>query len=458
MLALLSVALLGLGLWTQYRASKPIGEGEILKAGADRSAELWSRLRTELGSVDRAVRSIRNTLDIEAVALVNVHGQVLASTSANQIGQAFDDPFLLEHVEGGEFIAYTNPVAEPVLIDSELRWPAGYPLYQVIAPVDEGALILFYDLQALTLQTLRISRLQEESAAMLGAALVLAVFVFSILRARTLAARRAVAAQIAEQRSRELEANNARLDEARSEAERALAVAEEANRVRSEFVLMINHELRTPLTSVVTGAQVLLEDLPPEDRREVLHDMIRDGRRLADLIAQMLTVARLENRNLAFDLVNHPAEHLVDDVARACSLDGVEIDHPLVAVTDRAGFLQVLMILVDNARKHGASNVRVRVDSQPLTDAQVTIGDAPKPGVHFLVADDGPGFDPSFLPKAFGKFSKGNRSSGTGLGLYFARMIIEALHGSIAVKTGPGGTQIDVAVPAAIGSRVGVAA
>lgn len=458
LLALLSVGLLGLGFWTQYRASKPIGEGEILQAGANRSAELWPGLLAELGSIDRAVRSIRNTLDIEAVALVDFHGQVLASTSANQIGQMFDDPFLLAHVEEREFIAYTNPVSEPLLIDSEPRWPAEYPLYQVIAPVDEGALILFYDLQALTLQTLRVSRLQDEAAAMVGAALVLAVFLFSILRARRLSARRAAAAEIMEERSRELEANNARLEEARREAERALALAEEANRVRSEFVLMINHELRTPLTSVVTGAQVLLEDLPPEDRRAVIQDMIRDGRRLADLMAQMLTVARLENRNLAFDLVKWPAEHLLDDLASACSVDDVEIDHSLVAVTDRAGLLQVLMILVDNARKHGASNVRVRVDSRPLTDAQVTVGDAPNPGVHFLVGDDGPGFDQSFLPKAFGKFSKGSRSSGTGLGLYFASMIIQALRGSIAVRTGPGGTQIDVAVPAAVGSRVEVAA
>lgn len=458
LLALLSVGLLGLGFWTQYRSSKPIGDGEILEAGANRSAELWPALRAELGSIDRAVRSIRNTLDIEAVALIDVDGHVLASTSVNQVGQVFDDPVLLNHLEEGEFIAYTNPLSEPLLIDSEVRWPAEYPLYQVVAPVEEGALLLYYDLHALNLQTLRVSRLQAEAAALVVAALVAAFLLFSILRARMLAARRAAAAQITEERSRELEVNNARLEEARGDAERALALAEETNRVRSEFVLMINHELRTPLTSVVTGARVLLEELPAEDREAILHDMIRDGERLADLMAQMLTVARLENRNRAFDLVNCRAEHLLDDLARACQLDGVELDRSLVAVTDRAGLLQVLMILIDNARKHGATNVRVRVGSLPLSGADLSLGHVPNPGVHWLVDDDGPGFDKSFLPEAFGKFSKGSRSSGTGLGLYFASMITKALRGSIAVRTGPGGTQVDVTVPAAIATQAGVAA
>ena len=89
----------------------------------------------------------------------------------------------------------------------------------------------------------------------------------------------------------------------RSNCSRALAAEQETNRIRSEFVLMINHELRTPLTSVVTGAELLADDgLGDSDRRELVGDMIRDGHRLEGIISQMLTVARVENRGLNYTL------------------------------------------------------------------------------------------------------------------------------------------------------------
>jgi two-component system OmpR family sensor kinase len=70
------------------------------------------------------------------------------------------------------------------------------------------------------------------------------------------------------------------------------------------------------------------------------------------------------------------------------------------------------------------------------------------------VEDDGPGIDPHFLPRAFEKFEKHSSSSGTGLGLYMARLMVEALDGSISVSTSPSGTTFQIAVPAVVRSRV----
>jgi len=67
-------------------------------------------------------------------------------------------------------------------------------------------------------------------------------------------------AELLRQQSTELEQHNRQLAAAQAEAERALALAEEKNRIRAEFVLIINHELRTPLTTVVTGAELLNEN------------------------------------------------------------------------------------------------------------------------------------------------------------------------------------------------------
>ncbi len=75
------------------------------------------------------------------------------------------------------------------------------------------------------------------------------------------------------------------------------------------------------------------------------------------------------------------------------------------------------------------------------------VGNEPSPALYFLVRDNGPGIDHDFLPRAFDKFEKQSRSSGTGLGLYLARLMAEAIEGSILVHTEPAGTTMAVAIP-----------
>jgi signal transduction histidine kinase len=70
-----------------------------------------------------------------------------------------------------------------------------------------------------------------------------------------------------------------------------------------------------------------------------------------------------------------------------------------------------------------------------------------------VIEDDGPGIDISFLPRAFEKFEKDSRSSGTGLGLYVARKMAEALDASILVSTSAAGTTFAVAVPVTAGAE-----
>jgi signal transduction histidine kinase len=74
------------------------------------------------------------------------------------------------------------------------------------------------------------------------------------------------------------------------------------------------------------------------------------------------------------------------------------------------------------------------------------IGSPSDAGIWVAVRDDGPGIDLEFLPRIFEKFEKRSDSPGTGLGLYLARLIAEAIGASIAVKTGPNGTTMAVGV------------
>ena len=75
------------------------------------------------------------------------------------------------------------------------------------------------------------------------------------------------------------------------------------------------------------------------------------------------------------------------------------------------------------------------------------MGEEPEPALYFLMRDNGPGIDHEFLPRAFDKFEKHSRSSGTGLGLYLARLMAEAIDGSILVHTGSDGTVMALAIP-----------
>ena len=233
---------------------------------------------------------------------------------------------------------------------------------------------------------------------------------------------------------------------------KALETEKETNRIRSEFVLMINHELRTPLTSVVSGAEVIADlDLPEDDRQMIIADMLRDGRRLDGLISQMLTVARIENSGLNFSLTRTEVSSVMERIrqtadSRLYALDDAWAGDAVVN-TDRDALVQLLTSLADNAFTHGASKVAIQVTPTLRFNPMHTVGVQPPQTLFFLVLDNGPGIDREFLPRAFGKFEKHSRSSGTGLGLYLARLMVEAMQGAISVHTGPTGTIMAVGIP-----------
>jgi len=259
--------------------------------------------------------------------------------------------------------------------------------------------------------------------------------------------------------SMELSRANTNLEQARHQAEEALALAEEKIRIRSEFVLMINHELRTPLTSVVTGAELLRSrDLAEADRTALLDAMVADGSRLQEIIDQILAVARIENRGLSYELTDVPVEEMVQalSLAQPAARAETQLEGATGTVnTDLGALCLVVGSLVDNAFTHGAKAVAVGCALTPRVDPQIEVGDRPASAIYVTVSDDGPGIDHEFLPRIFEKFEKSSFSSGTGLGLYMARMIVEALEGSLAVQTSHDGTSFQISIPAsAVRERV----
>ena len=437
----------------QRAASAPVGEGQLFKSEAMGASARFAALTANGADPDLAVRTVRNDLDVEAVGVIDSSLHVVYSTAPEQVGVGVG-PFLGGALADGRFAAQAAELTHSLSIDGVEEWRPGSVVYQVVQPVnEETGLILSYDISELLARRSQSSALQPLTAELAVSGLVAAGLFVGLWFARSRARRRIresqMEAEMLAARSRDLERHNKELDASRREAERALELAEETNRIRSEFVLMINHELRTPLTSVVTGAEVLLDqpEMPLGDRTDLLGHLVQDGRRLVELMSQMLTVARVENRSLQFTLTEIPADHVLQRLAGRWSWLDVTPTTGITVESDGDALVQLIHSLADNARSHGADRIGLTVSHELPFVPDHTVGAAPHHPVYFLITDDGPGIDHDFLPRAFEKFEKRGRTSGTGLGLYLVRMMAEAIDGYLAVSTSPSGTTMAVGVP-----------
>lgn len=451
----LAATALVIGIVYQVSSTRPMGEGLVFRDDAATASEIIAASASPTDGVTRA----RNRLRIEAVSVVDASGQVTASTSDTLAGLALVNPLLRSGVDKGRLAALAASVDEPIEIDGVAEWPAGSVLYQVVTPLadGEGAVMLHYDVAELLARRAQPGEVGSLTLELLTLSGVFTILGGVVLMGHSRAARRhremVMESELLRTHSRELEQANVKLAAARQKAERALALAEEKMRIRSEFVLMINHELRTPLTSVVTGAELLQDGtLGPEELDEVIDSMVTNGKRLNEIIDQILAVARIENRGFVSELATVPLE----EVCTAARVDGMDdfADPHLVSVhTDMRTVALVIASLADNARTHGASQVATRCSPGPTIEPLLELGDRPGSAVFFTVTDDGPGIDHAFLPRAFEKFEKNSFSSGTGLGLYMVRLMVEGLGGSVGVDTSPEGTTFQIALPAQVSDR-----
>ncbi|MGC8634359.1 MAG: ATP-binding protein [Candidatus Limnocylindrales bacterium] len=216
--------------------------------------------------------------------------------------------------------------------------------------------------------------------------------------------------------------------------------------LKSEFLRGVSHNLQTPLTSI----RAFAERLAARDHDPALRIIVEQTDRLTRLVAQLLTVSRLEAGIL------HPREEVValaPMVHRAWeSLGHDEVPFSLhdesagwLALADRDWVDQVIWALLDNAVKHGGGapvEVAIRVDREgPEASVPASAAPAsqtvPSTGGDRLVVtvrDHGPGIPEAVRQRMFDRFSTGAASGGTGLGLNVARGLLETMGGAIRVE------------------------
>jgi signal transduction histidine kinase/type II secretory pathway pseudopilin PulG len=234
-----------------------------------------------------------------------------------------------------------------------------------------------------------------------------------------------------------------RLRAARSEQRRLADI----NDAREEFISIVSHELRTPATGQLGFLQTLLDhwDIMSEtERRQTVAQAYANARRLHALSRDVLDTASIESGELPY------AFQVIDlRTAVQSAVDGIlSPDHEIVIVkgdteadvrADPERIQQVLVNMLDNAIKNSPVGTRI--------DVLVNTGDY---GAHVEVSDRGFGLSEAELERAFEKFSRGRHATvtGTGLGLYICRKIIDAHGGSIeAARRSGGGATVSFTLP-----------
>jgi signal transduction histidine kinase/CheY-like chemotaxis protein len=240
----------------------------------------------------------------------------------------------------------------------------------------------------------------------------------------------------------------------RKEAELArLATAEEASRLKEEFLATLSHELRTPLNAILGWVQMLQEGrMPPERMRQAIEVIGRNTLLQAQLIEDILDVSRIITGKL--EIERHPVlvPPLIDTVvtgalpaAQSKNIELVKIvpsDIPPIE-GDPKRLHQVLGNLLSNAVKFTPQGGRVEVRCTAEGES-----------IAIDVQDSGIGIAPEFLPYVFDRFRQADsrstrRHGGLGLGLAIARHLVEQHRGEIhASSDGPGhGTTVHVRLP-----------
>ena len=235
----------------------------------------------------------------------------------------------------------------------------------------------------------------------------------------------------------------------------------ESNRLKSEFLANVSHELKTPLNSIIGFAELLEELAGREDnadpkRRRYLGNIIESGRRLLEMISELLQMAKIEAGRVELAIAPVSVTELLEGLRAImrpqAGLKRIEIevhaaaDLPTIE-TDAGKLQQILFNFLSNAVKFSPEDSVVIVSAESWRRPDGTTG------VRFRVTDHGPGIPRDLQETIFEKFRQADSShtrshGGTGLGLAICRELAELLGATVALSSEVGvGSTFTVDIP-----------
>lgn len=244
------------------------------------------------------------------------------------------------------------------------------------------------------------------------------------------------------------------------ELQAARAAADEASRLKSDFLSSTSHELRTPLASTLNYLKLLKEGFydSEEEFKEYIHIAHQSAENLVAIINDVLDIAKIEAGRMSVSPERVPLQPLLEEQRRLFNLDSRRKGIPLVVEcevesvwADKVKLRQILTNLLSNAFKFtsaGAVRVRafLRFGGEPAAP--------PPPLVEISVTDTGIGIDPNKTDLLFQPFVQADgsikrRYGGTGLGLTVCKRLVELMGGEIWLESaGAGeGTTVTFTLP-----------
>ena len=258
----------------------------------------------------------------------------------------------------------------------------------------------------------------------------------------------------------------------------------EVDQMKKNFISHVSHELKAPLASMQETTHLMLERIPgplTEKQQRLLELNLQSGKRLAQMIGNILDLSRLEAGIVEYEIQKADVAELMHGVVSEVSVQAREkslrllIDiqpEPLTVECDPNRIVQLFTNLLENALRFsargGAVSVYVRQVRQPPNmpqSARARISPRVSPNGFALIriSDSGPGIEDAHKEAIFHTFHQvkhGRKSLGEslGLGLAISRAVVEAHRGTIWVEDNPsGGSIFFVLLPRAAAESLAVA-
>ena len=234
----------------------------------------------------------------------------------------------------------------------------------------------------------------------------------------------------------------ARLADAKQQAEVHAQRAEAASKAKSDFLAMMSHEIRTPMNGVLGFANLLLETPLNAEQRDFVQLVQSSGDLLLTIINDVLDYSKIEAGRMTVEHIDFSLRSVCDEVRAilraAVAKRGLEmsLDYdatlPACIQGDPLRIRQILLNLMSNAVKFTERGT-VQIEVSRLGEARLKVS----------VTDSGIGIDEEQLNRMFQRFTQADSSTtrrygGTGLGLAISKTLVELMGGTIGVSSRPG--------------------
>jgi PAS domain S-box-containing protein len=255
---------------------------------------------------------------------------------------------------------------------------------------------------------------------------------------RNITLRRADEARMKDLNSKLVEANRL-ISIERDRAKQKISVLEELNRLKNEFVSNISHELRTPLASIIGFSETISLDpaMPEETRNEFIEIILREGKRLAKLINDILDLSKIEGGKIELKKSNNDVIKILNEAIEAhqkmAEQKNITFTYEIpqdeiLLYCDKERIFQAFSNIINNAIKFTGEKGRVKIIAQNFYKE-----------IEVIVSDTGAGIPAKDIPHIFDKFYRverpGTEIAGAGLGLVFVKQIVDSHNGLVTVHS-----------------------